>query len=80
MDMSQDLSLSQIRNLYQEHIINTTKLIDLHSRLYVETGDEFHKQSYDYLVQYIHSLKQYIKDQEACTSTPGDIPDSWFRT
>ena len=85
MDMDQDLGQSQIRNLYQEHIKNTCKLIDLHSYMYVCTGYEFHKVSYDHLVQYVHSLKQYIKDQEATTggveeSAPGDIPSSWFRT
>ena len=57
--------ISQTRTLYQEHIKNTIKLIDLHSYLYTSTGYEFHKQSYDHLVQYIHSLKQYIKDQES---------------
>jgi hypothetical protein len=56
---------SRIRTLYQEHIKNTIKLIDLHSYLYTSTGYQFHKQSYDHLVQYIHSLKQYIKDQES---------------
>ena len=62
--------ISQIRTLYREHIRNTIKLIDLHSQLYTSTGYEFHKDSYDHLVQYIHSLKQYIKDQE---SAEGDI-------
>jgi len=57
--------ISRIRTQYQEHIKNTIKLIDLHSQLYTSTGYEFHKQSYDHLVQYIHSLKQYIKDQES---------------
>ena len=57
--------ISRIRTQYQEHIKNTIKLIDLHSRLYTSTGYEFHKNSYDHLVQYIHSLKQYIKDQES---------------
>ena len=57
--------ISQTRTLYQEHIKNTIKLIDLHSYLYTSTGYQFHKQSYDHLVQYIHSLKQYIKDQES---------------
>ena len=56
--------ISQTRSLYQEHILNTVKLIDLHSYLYTSTGYEFHKQSYDHLVQYIHSLKQYIKEAE----------------
>jgi len=56
--------ISQIRTLYQEHIRNTIKLIDLHSYLYTSTGYEFHKRSYDHLVQYIHSLKQYIKEAE----------------
>jgi len=57
--------ISRIRTQYQEHIKNTIKLIDLHSYLYTSTGYEFHKVSYDHLVQYIHSLKQYIKDQES---------------
>jgi len=57
--------ISRIRTQYQEHIKNTIKLIDLHSQLYTSTGYEFHKVSYDHLVQYIHSLKQYIKDQES---------------
>ena len=57
--------ISQIRTLYQTHIQNTVKLIDLHSYLYTSTGYEFHKRSYDHLVKYICELKQYIKDQEA---------------
>ena len=56
--------ISQIRTLYQEHIRNTVKLIDLHSQLYTSTGYEFHKRSYDHLVKYVCELKQYIKDQE----------------
>ena len=56
--------ISQIRSLYQEHIRNTIKLIDLHSELYVSTGYEFHKRSYDHLVKYVCELKQYIKDRE----------------
>ena len=64
--------ISQIRTQYQEHIKNTIKLIDLHSYLYTSTGYEFHKQSYDHLVQYIHSLKQYIKDEEHKASAEGD--------
>ena len=77
--------ISQIRSLYQEHIKNTVRLIDLHSYMYVSTGYEFHKVSYDHLTQYVHSLKQYIKDQEQQDgeiqeTAPGDIPASWFRT
>jgi len=72
--------ISRIRSLYQEHIKNTIKLIDLHSELYTATGYEFHKRSYDQLTQYICSLKQYIKDQEASADPVGDIPESWFRT
>ena len=56
--------ISQIRSLYQEHIKNTIKLIDLHSELYTATGYPFHKRSYDHLVKYICELKQYIKDRE----------------
>ena len=57
--------ISQTRSLYQTHILNTVKLIDLHSYLYTSTGYEFHKRSYDHLVKYICELKQYIKDQES---------------
>jgi len=56
--------ISQIRTLYQEHIKNTIKLIDLHSELYTSTGYEFHKRSYDHLVKYVCDLKQHIKDRE----------------
>ena len=56
--------ISQIRSLYQEHIKNTVKLIDLHSELYTSTGYEFHKRSYDHLVKYVCELKQYIKEAE----------------
>ena len=72
-------SLSQTRNLYQEHIKNTVRLIDLHSRLYVETGYVFHKHSYDRLVAYVCELKQHIKDAEA-SNDHSDVPKSWFRT
>ena len=57
--------ISQIRTLYQEHIRNTVKLIDLHSQLYTSTGYPFHTRSYDHLVKYVCELKQYIKDREA---------------
>ena len=57
--------ISQIRTLYQEHILNTIKQIDLHSYLYTSTGYEFHKRSYDHLVKYVCELKQHIKDAEA---------------
>ena len=57
--------ISQIRTLYQEHIRNTIRLIDLHSELYTATGYPFHKRSYDHLVKYVCELKQYIKDREA---------------
>jgi len=63
--MTDPTHISRVRTLYQEHIKNTIKLIDLHSYLYTSTGYEFHKQSYDHLVQYVHSLKQWIKDQES---------------
>ena len=59
------MEISQTRTLYQEHIRNTIKLIDLHSYLYTSTGYEFHKRSYDHLVKYVCELKQYIKDCEA---------------
>ena len=72
--------ISQIRSLYQEHIRNTIKLIDLHSYMYASTGYEFHKRSYDHLVEYVHSLKTHIKQAEADGQSKGDIPASWFRT
>lgn len=56
--------ISHIRTLYQEHIRNTMRLIDLHSELYTTTGYPFHKQSYDRLVAYVCDLKQWIKDHE----------------
>ena len=56
--------ISQIRTLYQEHIKNTVKLIDLHSQLYTSTGYAFHLRSYRHLVKYVCELKQYIKDRE----------------
>lgn len=56
--------ISRIRTQYQEHIRNTIKLIDLHSYLYTATGYEFHKQSYDHLVEYVHRLKTHIKQEE----------------
>ena len=73
--------ISQIRTLYQEHIRNTIKLIDLHSELYTATGYSFHKRSYDHLVAYVKELKQYIKDAEAANEEDiGGIPKSWFRS
>ena len=68
--------ISQIRTLYQDHIKNTVKLIDLHSELYTSTGYEFHKRSYDHLVKYVCELKQYIKDQEAQELTT--VPKRWM--
>ena len=68
--------ISQIRSLYQEHILNTVKLIDLHSYLYTSTGYEFHKRSYDHLVKYVCELKQYIKDQEA--QELATVPKRWM--
>ena len=72
--------ISQIRTLYQDHIRNTIKLIDLHSYLYTATGYDFHKRSYDHLVLYVEELKTHIKQEEANAQSKGDIPASWFRT
>jgi len=68
--------ISRIRTLYQEHIKNTIKLIDLHSELYTATGYPFHKKSYDHLVAYVCELKQHIKDREA--EELQGIPKRWM--
>ena len=62
--MSSD-SWDQHRRPYQGHIRNIMRLIDRHSELWVTTGDEYHRRSYDRLVSYISDLKDMIKNKES---------------
>jgi len=50
----------RIRAPYQQHIHNIQRAIDDHSRAYLVTGDPEHKQCYDLLVEYLHTVKTYI--------------------
>ena len=57
--------ISKVRSQWQQHIIDVIKTIDEHSQEYIRTNEEFHKTQHDYLVEYVHRIKTYIKDCEA---------------
>ena len=57
--------ISKTREQWQQHIINVIKTIDEHSQEYMRSGEEFHKVQHDYLVEYVHRIKSYIKNCEA---------------
>ena len=63
--MTDPTHISKIRDKWQQHIREVSRTIDSHSREYTITGEAFHLDSYNSLVRYMHSLKQYIKDQES---------------
>ena len=53
-----------VRDQYQTHIRNIVRAIDVHSKAYHETNNQFHLQQYELLVKYIHRLKTWIKSRE----------------
>ena len=57
--------ISKVRDQWQQHVIAVIKTIDEHSQEYMRTNDQFHKQQHDYLVEYVHRIKTYIKNCEA---------------
>ena len=57
--------ISKTRDQWQQHIIAVIKTIDEHSQEYMRTNDLFHKQQHDYLVEYVHRIKTWIKNCEA---------------
>ena len=57
--------ISKVRSQWQQHIIDVIKTIDEHSQEYMRSGDQFHKTQHDYLVEYVHAIKTYIKNCEA---------------
>ena len=59
--------ISRTRDQWQQHIINVIKTIDEHSQQYIQSGEQFHKDQHDYLVEYVHRIKTYIKNCEADT-------------
>ena len=65
--------ISKVREQWQQHIIDVIKTIDEHSQCYLRTGDQFHKTQHDYLVEYVHRIKTWIKDCEADTEGSNNV-------
>lgn len=59
------MAWDDIRKPYQAHIQNISKVIDMHSREHVITGDVFHLEAYHLLVDYITKFKQHIHHLES---------------
>ena len=64
--------ISRTREQWQQHIIAVIKTIDEHSQEYIQSGNQFHKDQHDYLVEYVHRIKTYIKHCEARESLPSE--------
>jgi hypothetical protein len=57
-----------IREPWNSKIHNILKTIDLHTRLYLETGDKFHLIQSDILRTYVLELKEWILSKEKSSS------------
>jgi predicted NAD/FAD-binding protein len=54
-----------VRESWNVPIHQIIKAIDNHTRLYLETGNPWHRECADGLREYLHKLKTYIQSQEA---------------
>jgi hypothetical protein len=55
---------TQHRECWNAPIHHILKSIDNHTRLWIKTGDEYHKEEAELLRSYIHRLKTWIHNQE----------------
>ena len=53
-----------IREGWNAPIHHFLKAIDLHTKLYLKTGDQWHLNKAEHLRQYLHELKTWIHKQE----------------
>jgi len=52
------------REAWNVPIQQIVKAVDNHTRLYLETGNSWHRECADSLREYLHKLKTYIQSQE----------------
>lgn len=52
------------RDPWNDKIHTTIKAIDQHTKLYLESGDEFHNKQSKILRNYVNELKSWIHKQE----------------
>jgi hypothetical protein len=52
------------RDPWNAKIHSLLKTIDLHTKLYLETGDNFHNEQAKILRKYVYELKSWINKQE----------------
>jgi len=53
-----------VRECWNASIHKILKAVDNHTRLYLETGDEWHEEKAEILRQYVKELKYWIHQQE----------------
>jgi hypothetical protein len=58
--MSKRTYNTEIREPWNEKIYNILKTIDLHSKLHLETGEDFHLLQATVLRNYLNDLKDWI--------------------
>lgn len=55
---------TEVRSPWNPKIHNILQTIDLHTEMYVKSGDIFHANQAEYLRNYIKSLKDWIQSKE----------------
>jgi len=55
---------TEVRDPWNGKIHNILQAIDLHVRLYLQTGEEIHLELADVLRKYVFALKEYIHRAE----------------
>jgi predicted NAD/FAD-binding protein len=53
-----------VRNMWNTPIHNLLKAIDNHTRLYFNTGDDWHLEQAEILRKYVSELKTWIRAEE----------------
>jgi hypothetical protein len=54
-----------IREAWNTPIHHVLKAIDIHTQIYLRTGDEWHREQADFLRKYVSDLKTWIHAEEA---------------
>lgn len=62
--MSERTFNTVVREPWNTKIYNILKTIDLHTKLYLETGDNFHLKQSEILRTYLLDLKEWIRLKE----------------
>lgn len=63
---------TKTRDPWNAKIHAILKTIDLHTELYIKTGDVFHNLHADHLRRYVLELKNWIHNQEQSTNSYND--------